>query len=542
MYRRLKFKIRGLRPGTAACLLFACLNLAAQEPSTPDFRSLGIDPSTGKVVLKWRSPKPEQQIRLHEISRKPYTSPTYSFENPATAGVPMPDTTYEETVPNIESQRQTYRIRAKNDIDVSGITDAYLTMQFSGTYNPCLNQMNLRWTEYKRFSINTVTGQIDETDEPANKFNLNVEYEVWGHAGDAFDPTKAERLTIKGKQSQDIMLPDPRMNYQLNTDTTYQLFVKAFLPDGDTATSHLFVISTENRRLPSIFNIDSIISRRSVLFLYFNVDRRTELDTFALYRSDIPYRPVRWFYRADEVTGYEDRDVSPGQIYNYSLVAFRCGKRVLVSDTASNIRVYATPYGQKAKLIWTGAGDDAVYTLTRTSPLHVVFSGSDSVYIDDSSADSLCFGPKTFCYCIEARTTTGGGHGTYSRSDTSCITLEQMITLPDAIDPKSTVVKTHSCNCTADCTFARSLFGPVMDMDERSYRLIVEIFDRAGLRLFGTRKQFADPLVKSFHYWDGRYNGEYVPAGAYVYSVRIEFRNRPPILLRGTVTVVYVSK
>ncbi|MDR2562407.1 MAG: gliding motility-associated C-terminal domain-containing protein, partial [Prevotellaceae bacterium] len=483
----------------------------------------------------------EQSVTQHEVSRKPYTSPNYSFENPATALVPMPDTTYEETVPNIESQRQTYRIRAKNAADYSGISDAYLTIQFSGTYDACLNRINLRWTEYKRFSINTATGQIDETNTEANKFNLDVEYEVWGHAGDVFDLSRAEQLSIKRKQSQDIILPDPHLGYLLDVDTTYQLFVKAFLPGGDTATSHLFVISTENRRLPASFNIDSIISRQGILFLYFDVDRRTELDTFALYRSDIPYRPVRWFYHADEVTEYEDRDVSPGQIYSYNLVAFRCGTRALVSDTASNIIVHATPYGRKAKLIWTGVGNNAIYTLTRTSPSpsNVIFSGSDSVYIDDSSVDSLCFGPKTFCYCIESREITQRGYTVYSRSDTSCITLEQMIILPDAIDPKSTVAKTHNCNCTSDCTFARSLFGPIIDMDERSYQLIIEIFDRTGLRLFGTRKHFDEPLEKSFHYWNGRYKGEYVPAGAYVYSVRVEFRNRNPILLRGSVTVVY---
>ncbi|MDR2562430.1 MAG: hypothetical protein LBC98_00640, partial [Prevotellaceae bacterium] len=96
MYRRLKFKIRGR--SIAVALLLVCMNLAAQGPSTPDFRSLSIDPSTGRVVLKWRSPRPEQSVTQHEVSRKPYTSPNYSFENPATALVPMPDTTYEETV------------------------------------------------------------------------------------------------------------------------------------------------------------------------------------------------------------------------------------------------------------------------------------------------------------------------------------------------------------------------------------------------------------------------------------------------------------
>jgi hypothetical protein len=78
-----------------------------------------------------------------------------------------------------------------------------------------------------------------------------------------------------------------------------------------------------------------------------------------------------------------------------------------------------------------------------------------------------------------------------------------------------------------------------MDMDERAYRLTIEIFDRAGVYLFGSRKPFDEPLVKSFYFWDGRYNGAYVNTGAYVYSVTIEFKNRSPILLRGTVTVVY---
>ena len=521
-------------------LILLSLNIAAQPPATPQLRTLSINPANGKVQLKWSKPNPADNILRHEISRKAYTSPNYYFETPPTASVNMPDTIYEELIPGIETQRQTYRIRAANPTDVSSITDAYLTMQFAGTYNPCANRIDLRWTEYKRLAINTATGQIDEANTEANTYNQAIQYQVWGHPGTQYDPAQAQALTTRSPQSQDITLPDPQMNYQLLTDTTYQLIVKAYMPGAtDTATSHLLTISTQNRRLLQRFNIDSIISSQGLVNLYFDLDHNTQLDTFALYRSDIPFRPLKWYYRADEVTAYQDRDVAPGQVYNYSLVAFRCGKPALTSDTASNIRLYATPLGQKAQLIWTDAGYNSTYTLARNLTPTIIYTGDDSMYIDHTTADSLCYGPKTYTYTIESHRTTATGNHTYSRSEPSRITLEQIIVLPDAIDPKSTIQQSHSCHCTTDCTYQRSHFGPIMDLHPNSYQLTIEIFNRAGQRIFGRIKHFDDPLEKSFHYWDGRYNGAYVHAGAYAYSLRIEFQNRQPILLRGTVTVAY---
>jgi hypothetical protein len=77
-----------------------------------------------------------------------------------------------------------------------------------------------------------------------------------------------------------------------------------------------------------------------------------------------------------------------------------------------------------------------------------------------------------------------------------------------------------------------------MDLDDTAYRLEMEIFDRSGIRLFSSRKDFNTPLQKEYHYWNGQYKGRHVKPGVYVYYAKVEFAESVPVTMRGSVTVV----
>jgi hypothetical protein len=407
----------------------------------------------------------------------------------------------------------------------------HITMQFSGAYNSCTNVINLRWTEYRRYFIDPNNGQIDLQNPGAKEFNDNIAYEVWGHYGDNFNIAAAEKLTDKSQQNTDIMLRN------LTTGTTYFLFVKAILPTGDTATSHRIDIATDGKHFPAVINIDTVASEMGMISLYINLDKTTDIDTFAIYRTDNRI-PLAWYYSAADVPAkFTDRSASIGQVYHYNLVGFLCGKQMVKSDTVSNILLYATPLSLNAEIRWTAFFNEPntpVYTLHKTSPsVSAVNPGNSLYFIDQSTHDSVCYGPKTFCYVMTAQT-----EKSYARSEESCVSLNSMITMPEAIDPRSEISVTKNCNCNMDCINYRRLFGPVMDLNNDAYRLEMEIFDRSGVRLFSSTKDFNDPLQKTYHYWDGKYKGNYVKPGVYVYYAKVEFLNGRPVVMRGSVTVV----
>jgi hypothetical protein len=512
--------------------VFLVTGLYGQELTTPDFTSLSVDPSTGKIVLKWKTPDASENVISHEISRKPYNSGNYFFNSPADATVLMPNTTYSEMIPDVNTQQQVYRIRSKNNENTSPISDMHITMRFSGEYSECTNTISLRWTAYERLAINVNDGKIDAQNQQATTFNNAIEYEVWGHHGDSFDISTAEKLSDRSKKTIDVPIED------LTVNTTYFLYVKAFLPNGDTATSHRIDLLTNGKRFPTVINIDTVTSEMGMINLHISLDKTTDIDTFAIYRADSRI-PLEWFYSAADVPSkFTDRTASIGQVYHYNLVGFVCGQRMLRSDTVSNILLYATPLNLNTEIRWTeffNQSNPVKYTLHRTSPSEQSFSPGNSLYfLDESTYEYICLGPKKFCYVMTAET-----EKSYARSEESCASLNSMIIMPEAIDPTSDISIPKNCKChTADCVNYRRLFGPVMDLDDAAYKLEMEIFDRSGIRLFSSKKDFTVPLQKEYHYWDGKYNGKYVKPGVYVYYAKVEFLEGSPVTIRGNVIVV----
>lgn len=487
---------------------------------TPELKSVSIDPATGAVVVRWSNPN-DPRITHCEISRTPYGGSNYSF-NPIGTAI-MPDSVYiDNAVSSINDNRQTYRIRSANATQYSSITSMHITMTLNAIYHSCENEIELRWTPYRQVFINS-NGGVTESHEPENTFNTSVKYEVWGYEGSgAFNEASAVKLSNTISEFVDTIRG-------LTANSNYFLFVKALLPNGDTATTYRIEMPTATRKEPSFMIIDSVISANGNINLYFNIDNTTQLDTFALHRADITNRPIAWFRRNGVPTRYVDGNIQLGLTYNYYLTATRCREIVTQSDTVNNVLLNASSSGGSVILRWSAFTNKSgiTYRLVRTSPAPVASQIFIDQYVYSDDVQSLLEdGNFEYCYHIVAEDGVS-----LARSETKCITLEPMITMPDAIDPLSSITNPNTGR-------SRNQFGPVLSFRDDKYRFTLEIFNKAGVRLFKSNKEFNDGL-SPFHYWDGKHNNKNVREDVYIYTLKFEFKDRKPFVQNGTVTVVY---
>jgi gliding motility-associated-like protein len=119
------------------------------------------------------------------------------------------------------------------------------------------------------------------------------------------------------------------------------------------------------------------------------------------------------------------------------------------------------------------------------------------------------------CFYISA-SETGNIHGITgeSVSDTSCITIEENVTLPNIFSP--------------DGDGLNDLFRPVISFAPSSYQLLIT--DRQRKTIFETR----DYNVS----WDGSAGGSSVSQGVYLWFLKLTAPSGKKIIRTGTVTVI----
>lgn len=489
----------------------------AQNLSMPDLSSVSINPETGAVEIRWNNSN-DPNITFTEVSRQPFYGGVYSF-NPI-ASLPLPASSYTDNgVSQINNNIQTYRIRSSNPTQTSQNTSMHITMRANASYNACKNEIYVGWTSYKQYFIDAF-GRIVEPHEPEETFNKAVKYEVWGYEGTGnFTEALATKLGNLTSANVDTLR-------NVTSNSNYFLFVKALLPNNNIATSYHLPISTLTRKEPDYMVIDSVITSKGSIHLYFNIDPTTQLDTFALYRNDIN-KPISWFWQRPQ--SYVDSDVQLGLNYNYSLAVYRCGRMIKQSDTVNNIILHVNSVGQSTSLKWTDFTNlSSLYSVTRIEPQPstVIYSAYDIFKLTDNVQSLLEDGNFEYCYSVKAN-----NGKSIARSEKQCVTLQPIITMPDAINPESNIMNSITGR-------RRNQFGPVLAFKDNRYRFTLEIFNRAGVRLFRGEKQFEDALSTQ-HFWDGRYNNSYVKEDIYIYSLKFQFKNSDSFIQNGTVAVVY---
>jgi gliding motility-associated-like protein len=209
------------------------------------------------------------------------------------------------------------------------------------------------------------------------------------------------------------------------------------------------------------------------------------------------------------------------QSYYYRIDVFdSCGKQELSTENISRTIHLSTQKvsGLSIDLDWNayeGWDEISGYEIYRevdddpnpTGPLETL-SGQVTSFNDDIS--NLTSGEGRLAYYVKA--IEGGTGNRESFSNKATEELETTIRIPNALIPESGIE-----------------FKPDLDFIEEGFYEMV-IFNKWGQQIF-----VSNNLENG---WNGSYNGEIVPAGAYVYVIKFRNARGETVEKRGTVTVI----
>jgi gliding motility-associated-like protein len=327
----------------------------------------------------------------------------------------------------------------------------------------------------------------------------------------------------------------------LAQNTLYSFKIRAYNADKSrTSTSCELTLKSYTPKQPEhIFIRYATVEDNEHIKIEWVADETAPISKFKILRSDdgITFDTLS---EITDLTNYNPAKVYIDQFADFNSQSYyyqiracdSCGVDTLASANIAQT-IFLTGYpsltGTQNQLEWNTYGgwdgtgiqeyniyrkvDDGQYLPLPINPL----PGNTTSYIDEVSNQSNLKG--TFSYYVEA-IENNGSNGYEDFKDQSLsneVTIEQQTTvlIPNAFGP--------------NLVPPDNTFKPLMAfIDLEGYQL--SIFNKWGQQLFNT----TDPEG----YWDGKFNGDYVPTDAYVYLIVYRTPEGQTIEKRGTVTVL----
>jgi len=380
-------------------------------------------------------------------------------------------------------------------------------------FDPCTYEAEIRWTPYVGWG------------------DANTEYAVLIDVGNTGTYTRiAEQLSATSY-----------IWHNAPTRENLSVMVQAVDKRDHTAISNSKPETAffDFPRIPGYMFMRELIDNEGSHTLSLEIDPITELTAFELQRavSDGAFSAVHNF---SDKTLSNYTDAAGAGLFRYRIAAKNaCGNIVCTSNEIVNIRLTIVQDGNSRHLQWKHAElipSTILYTLDRQqpNPANLLLNSAATTYSDpiviNSSENSL-----QFCYIISGtiweEMDTGWPLAIAITTSESCVYYRPTVTMPDAIDPLSTIVNPQTGR-------ARNQFGPVINAHPQTYSYRLTILNRNGAVVADIVKNSGDnPLDKS---WNGCLrNGDRSPEEVYTYHLSVEFESGEQHIMTGTVAVVY---
>lgn len=312
----------------------------------------------------------------------------------------------------------------------------------------------------------------------------------------------------------------------------YCYYVQAYNDDGfKTSTScNACILGTKPKQPLFIYNRFATVESNNKIRIRFQADTSAYISEYKILRAidkNGPYEiaGVLPFTLSPDME-FTDNNVNPlSQSYYYSIaVVDSCGREGLRSDTARTILLFVDAKEDFTNQLTWNAYEGWTWSYVKAYNIYRGIDGlGDPIPIASVPGDSLSYSDDVspyfetqgkFRYYIEALE----GQGSLSFRDTSYSNRandvqNSKIFIPNAFSPKG----------------YNSIFKPIsIFADKTDY--VFMIYNRWGELLFSTNNPEEG--------WDGRFKGDFVPVGVYIYYVRFNTSEGKKFEKRSTVTVI----
>lgn len=482
-------------------LLFTIMSLSLSgqtdidPPVSPVFTFVTLDPVTGRSDMTWTlSPSSDVAGYVIYLYRDGEGYAIDTLFDPGATG-------YTVLRPGTERYSESYVIAAIDGAgNISPLSNELNTIYAELLPDTCNNRIMVSWNKY-----------------------LPVPVKVTGY--DILVSVNGLAYYLAGHVSEDLS----SFAFE-NTDSgsEYCFRINALLENGRASGSNKPCAVLNSQIPPLWINADyATVTEEGAISLSFSIDPATDINLFALERKTGftgSYQQVVQIRTDIKSITYTDKSADLNSVNFYRLSAVNsCNLMVTTSNVASNIVLNAQNTGNEIILQWNNyrewngsVSSYRIYTDTGQGFTETAVTAiEDTTHTISIPAIMYTLDKGRICFYIAASESSNPyGITGETRSNTICIEIEEVITVPNIFSP--------------DGDGMNDLFKPVITFTPAGYQLIIT--DRQRKTVFETNEYY--------EYWDGSSNGDPVSQGVYLWFLRITTPSGKDITRTGTLTLI----
>jgi len=468
-------------------------NIKGQDvirPLAPLLDRITVDPSTGFASLTWL-PGGSPDVGSYVI---------YTYDNNiafAIDTIHSPYATfYTHTASAARYKSVTYVVAAMDSsLNISPLSNSLSTIYLTAVNDTCNGLIELSWTPYQNFY------------HPSDGYGLYLSV-------DGAPEVLYESLSIT------------ELSYTLNgymPEREYCFWVSAMVGSGMFSSSNRQCMVTGSEGAPAWTEVDAVAVSNGRVTVTGSYDTDSGINQF---------RAERWSGTSGPWVNVASADGNNGSVsladagadtliinlFRISAVG-SCGTAVAVSSPVRNIVLTAINEGNEVFLQWNNPfpGEPAAFSVWRNTGSGFDETGqglTDTVWSEDYRGYAMEISSGEVVYQVTAKRVDAPAGIALCRSSAAVIAPVELIHVANAFTP--------------DDNGVNDIFAPLISFTASSYEF--KVFNRLGVLLFRTGNQGIG--------WDGRYGGTLMPAGAYLWTLRLTTPSGTVLQKSGTVTIL----
>ncbi|HUW93345.1 MAG TPA: gliding motility-associated C-terminal domain-containing protein [Bacteroidales bacterium] len=469
------------------------LNIKSQDviqPLSPSLDRVSVDPITGFALLSWL-PGGSPDVGSYVI---------YTFSNNTAFAVDTLyspyATTYTHTGSAARYQSVTYVVAAMDSsLNISPLSNSLSTLYLEAVNDTCNGRIVLTWTPYSNNA------------HPADGYGIYL----------SVDNAPAVMHSLTSITSLSYIL----QGYM--PDSRYCIYISAMSSATQLSSSNRQCIITGSEGAPAWTVVDATSVADKKIIITGSYDPYSDIRTFRAERktgsggSWVLSEPVLG-NSGTVIMSDSGADTMLISLFRISAVS-NCGTPVAVSAPVRNMVLTSVTEGTEVHLRWNNPfpSEPALFSAWRNTgngPEEIAQGLSDTVWTEDYRSYAFEISSAEVVYQVTAIKVYAPAGITACRSSASVVRAAENIYIANAFTP--------------DGDGLNDTFAPVLSFTPLAYEF--RVFNRLGVILFRTASHGTG--------WNGQHGGTPMPAGAYLWTLKLTTPSGIIEQRNGTVTIL----